>query len=88
MLGWFSLERTKASPTEALAGMFVSQGSGDENLDRYFAIEVFIQGAVDLAHAPDADRFKDPVVPELGAFERRLAGCGTTAPISWASLHG
>ena len=48
MLGWFSLERTKASPTEALAGMFVSQGSGDENLDRYFAIEVFIQGAVDL----------------------------------------
>ena len=47
-VGMVQLGEDQGFPYGSFAGMFVSQGSGGENLDRYFAIEVFIQGAVDL----------------------------------------
>lgn len=78
---------------EAGAGLVVRDEPGGKHLEGDVAVELFVMGAVDLAHRACAERRDDTVVSERAPDHGRRTAPGRTAPGRWdkwredATLH-
>jgi hypothetical protein len=62
-VGMVELGESSGLMVEAFAGGFVRQRTRRQNFDGYFAVEVFIAGAINSTHSAGADLVDDAKVP-------------------------